>query len=319
MDLGALYRKLFLGDQSADVIPGVNVKQLNDAARPNANVDAKQINNPYVDSLIKPIAPIAGGDTTPTGGGGGGLSAAQIAEAQSAAKVNKLRGDIHGKGNSLLSIYDQMFGNLDNLLKERADQTEGDYGKQFKQAADQYAQSIPEIQNSYASVGASNSTDTADAKDKAKVGFDNTNATIGKNKQDDLTKVAQYGTQQKAKIQSSKDAAARNIGKADQVTDEQALTDLGNTLDTSTDTAKADLATLGTDSGARGQLASLTGDNGRFQQATNALDSIIKSSMGGAVKQAAVQSIVDNAGLTDDQKKQVQLQYGNVYNEQNAQ
>jgi len=89
-----------------------------------------------------------------------------------------------------------------------------------------------------------------------------------------------------------------------------------NDVEGNIDTAKTTRATLGTDEGARGTVSALTADNGRFDAAVTALDSIIKSSMSGSVKDAAVQAVTDSAGLNDEEKKKIQQTYGNVYAEQ---
>jgi len=91
-----------------------------------------------------------------------------------------------------------------------------------------------------------------------------------------------------------------------------------NDIERNIDQAGVTRATLGTDGDAAKAVSSLTADAGRFEAATNALDSIIKSSMSGAVKEAAVKAVTDNAGLSDEEKKKVQAQYGNVYAEQAA-
>lgn len=253
----------------------------------------------------------------PTGAGGGGYGAVAPVDPNAAVR-KQLRGDITGRGAELQAIYDAIFGDLDSLLRDKAAKVESEYGDQFKQAASQYAASIPTISNSYASVGAADSTDNADAKTKAKQGFDETNVTIGKNKEKDLSSIGQYGNEQRAKFTADKDSLNRNIARAGETEDVDALRGMRNDIESGIGNASVARAQLGTDAGARGELSRLTADNGRFAAASNALDQIIKSSMSGAVKEAAVKSIVDNAGLSDTDKEKVKLQYGNVYNETNA-
>lgn len=247
--------------------------------------------------------------TTPTK-----LTASQIA----ASKASKTRGDIRNRGAELNAIYNALFGDLDTLLKARSGELETQYGKQFEDAAKSYASSIPTIQNSYAAIGAADSTDTSDAKDNAKDAFDTTNRTIGENKTKDLTAVGQYGREQRAKIQADQDALNYNLGQLDSTTDQGALDSMRGDVESRIGSANTTRATLGTDGTARNELSALTADNGRFESASNALDSLLKSSMSGAVKQAAVKSIVDNAGLSDDDKQKINMQYGNVYNESNV-
>lgn len=252
------------------------------------------------------------------GGGGNTISAADAAAAQRRAEAGRIRNDIRGRGGELNAIYDQLFGDLDTLLRTRSSDVERDYGDQLSKATEQYSSALPTIQNSYAAIGAADSTDTADAKDAAKKGFDDTTTTIGKNKQKDLAAIGQYGNEQRAKIQSDRDSLNRELGRLDETDDVDALRATRSNVETNLGAAGVTKQTLGTEGKAAKDLSALTQDAGRFEAASNALDNILKSSMSGAVKEAAVKAIVDNAGLSDDEKEKVQLQYGNVYQEQNA-
>ena len=240
------------------------------------------------------------------------------ADALDAAARTSLRGEIKGKAGLVDATYQDLFGALDNLLRSRDSELEGQYGEQFKKAGDQYADAIPEIETSYAAIGAGDSTDNTYAKNNAKKGFDETTATIGANKTADKAKLGQYGVENRAKIASDREAAARAITQADSTTDVGALRSMRNDLDTNLGSANVTRATLGTDGEAGRQLSTLTGDNGRYDAAVNALDGILKSSLSGAVKDAAVQAVTTNAGLSDEDKKKVQATYGNVYAEQSA-
>lgn len=284
------------------------------APKANARPTGQQTQVPQIQNIADTFV---GGDGTTYGtGGGGAYSSAPSAE--DLAMLQTLRDESRGLGGQLNSIYEAMFGDLDKLVKSRSKQVESDYAKQFEQTAQQYADSIPTIENSYAALGAANSTDTSDAKDTAKEGFDDTTATIGKNKEKDLSAIGQYSKEQRAQIEADKQAVSRNLGRLDETDDIDSLRGLRNDMESNLGSARVTRSKLGTDEGARGELAKIGADKGRFEAATTALDNIIKSSMSGATKQAAVKSIVDNAGLSDEEKEKVNLQYGNVYEEQQA-
>jgi hypothetical protein len=226
--------------------------------------------------------------------------------------------EIRARGGDIDKAYAGLFGDLDTLLKSRSGELETQYGQQLKQAGDQYAAAIPQIETSYAALGAGDSTDTTYAKIGAEKGFEDTTKTIGENKKTDQAKLGQYGEEQRAKFQADKDAAQRNVSRAGETTDTDALRTLRNDLESNLSEAGVTRATLGTDEGARGELSRLTADKGRYQSAVDALDSILKSSLSGGVKQAAVKAIADSSGLSDDEKKKIQETYGNVYAEQAA-
>lgn len=247
--------------------------------------------------------------------GGGGVRRPVDTDA---AIKQQLRGEIKGRGADVDRIYNALFGDLDALVRARDAELETEYGGQLTKASDQYADALPQIETSYAAIGAADSTDTSDAKTGAKKGFEETASTIKKNKETDKSKLGQYSNEQRAKIAVDRDTASRNIARADETDDVGALRAMRNDLESNLGSAQVTRSTLGTDKGARGEVSRLTADNGRFEAAATALDSILKSSMSGAVKDAAVQAITTSAGLSDEEKKKIQQQYGNVYAEQAA-
>lgn len=246
-----------------------------------------------------------------TGGGGGTAD-------PDAASRNALLGEITGLGGDVDSIYGALFADLEKLIRSRDAELETQYGEQLKKAGDQFAAAIPEIEGSYAAIGAADSTDNWRAKNDAKEGFEETTKTIGKNKEADKAKLGQYKENQRVKFTEDQNSAKREIGRAGETTDVDALRSLRNNVQDNISAARVSQSNLMTDEGGRGAVRNLTQDAGRFEAATNALDSIIKSSMSGAVKEAAVKAVTDSAGLSDDEKKKVDQMYGNVYAEQQA-
>lgn len=258
-----------------------------------------------------------GDGTGGTGGGGGSLLSAAAVDPDAAIR-SALQAEIAARGGDVDSVYQSLFGELENLVRSRDAELEGEYGNQFKKAADTYAAAIPEIETSYAAIGAGDSTDNADAKGKAKGGYEETTRTIGKNKADDKSKLGAYKNEQTAKVSADRDAARRNVARAGETTDVGALRTMRNDLESNISNAGVTKATLGSDGQARRDVSALTADAGRYGAAVNALDSIIKSSMSGSVKEAAVKAIADNSGLSEEEKQKVNTQYGNVYAEQAA-
>lgn len=324
--------------KNIDLIPGVGPnekkrKEHSDAinasmARNNVYSGEQLDFDPKTGRVYNTGIPYTGGDAGGAGatavgnssssGGGGLLYGGGGAIDRDASLRNSLRGEIASRGGEIDSIYSTLFGNLDSLLRTRGQELESQYGEQFKKAADAYTGALPEIENSYAAIGAADSTDRTDAKTKAKTGYEETTKTIGKNKKADEAKLGQYGEEQRARFRADQESAKRNLARVNETDDVNALRGLRNDIESNISQAGVTRATLGSDGAARQQLSSLTQDNGRFQEATNALDSIIKSSMSGSVKEAAVKAIVDNAGLSEEDKKKVNMQYGNVYAEQAA-
>lgn len=235
-----------------------------------------------------------------------------------AGERNRLKGAISGRGGEVDNVYNSLFADLENLVRSRDSELETQYGGQLKKASDTYTEAIPQIDSSYAALGAYDSTNRGDARTKADKGFKETTDTIGNNKKADKAKLGQYKNEQAAKFTADRDSAKRAIDSSANTTDVDALRTLDNGLSENLSQAGVTRATLGSDGTARQAVSSLTGDNGRYDAAVNALDSIIKSSMSGAVKEAAVKAVTDAGGLSEDEKKKVQETYGNVYSEQAA-
>lgn len=260
------------------------------------------------------------------GGGGGGTSAYEaqrMAEeaakkAEEDAQRNALRGEISGKAGTIEQIYGQLFGDLNNLVISRDKELESQYGDQLGQASKQYADALPEIDQSYAAIGSYDSTQRNDSRGKAKDGFEDTTKTIKKNKETDKAKLGQYKKENETKFTTDRDRARTEINRAGSTNELDALRGLRTNLEDNISSATNTRATLGTDGAAREAVTNLTKDGGRYEAAVNALDGIIKSSMGSDLKAAAVQAITDSAGLSDEEKEKVNQQYGNAYAEQQA-
>lgn len=241
-------------------------------------------------------------------------SAADLAAAKAAAKLEALRGDIRGKQDPILAAYEALFGELDTLARTRAGDIETAAGANVGKLTEGYTGALPGIDSSYASVGAYDSTNRGDARDTAKKGYETSVEEVGKTKQSDLAKVGQYADEQKSNWNADKDSILRLIGRVGETENEQDLYNARNEVENKLGTLGATRSTLNTDAGARGKLTELTGDAGRFDAIKGSLDNIINSSMSGGVKSAAVQAVTQSAGLTDEDKQKVKAMYGDVYN-----
>lgn len=251
------------------------------------------------------------------GGGGGGTTATTTVDPDIAIRA-ALRNEIAARGGEVDSVYGSLFSDLDNLLRARDAELTTQYGTQRAKAGEQFTEALPAIDQSYAALGSYDSTQRGDSRGKAKKGFEDTTETIKQNEQADKGKLGQYGNEQRAKFTADKESAQRNVSRAGSTEDVAALRGMRNDLETNLSTAAVTRATLGTEGKARKDLESLTKNEGRYEAAISALDSILKSSMASDVKAAAVQAVTDSAGLSDEEKKKVQETYGNVYEEQAA-
>lgn len=258
-----------------------------------------------------------GATTDLTGGGTTGGTTTPTVDPE-AAKRAALIDQLTGHTGDVQAAYDALFNDLNTLLQSRRDALNTQYDKQLKTASQNFTDVLPTIDQSFAALGSYDSTQRGDNRAKAEKGYQDTVSTIGDNKNKDLSALGQYGKESRAKFQADKESAQRYIDSAKNTTDVNALQSANNNLDTNLSQAKVTDATLGTDASAAKDLQGRTSDNGRFQAAMDALDSVIKSSMPSDVKAAAVTAVSNAAGLSEADKKKVQAQYGNVYAQQQA-
>jgi len=249
---------------------------------------------------------------------GGQVQSASTTVDPSVARRNALIALMSGKRSAIDEAYNALFGDLETLLQSKAGELETQYGGQLKKAGEQFADVLPTIDSSYAALGSYDSTQRGDSRGKAQKGYEETVSTIGQNKTKDQAALGQFGNESRAKFQADKDAAIRYIDSAAGTTDENAVREANNNLDTNLSQTGVTRATLGTSGSAASQIKGMTADNGRFQAAIDSLDAIIKSSMPTDVKAAAVAAVTSAGGLSDEDKKKVQAQYGNTYAEQAA-
>lgn len=236
------------------------------------------------------------------------------AAAANAARIAGLRGDITGKRDAIMAAYNALFGDVKNLAKSQSADVERKAGENINDLTQSYTSSIPQIESSYAAVGAGDSTDTRDAKIGAKSGFDKSVKEVGENKADDLAKIGQYVDENTANWMADRDSIMRLIDRVGDTEDVGDLNEARNTVENKLGTLGATRATLDTEKGARGKLSDITADNGRFAAIKDSLDKIVNSSLSGGVKAAAVQAVSDSADLTEADKQKVKQMYGDVYN-----
>ena len=260
--------------------------------------------NRYVTVADPSLGATSGSAVSGSGAGGTG----------SAALLAALR----SKRSAIDEAYNALFSDLDTLLKARAGELDTQYGDQLKKAGQDFADVLPTIDQSFAALGSYDSTQRGDNRAKAQKGYEDTVKTIGSNKEKDMASLGQLGIKNRAEIQADREAANRYIDSAANTTDENALREANNNLDTNLSKAKVTRATLVPGASASQSIKDMTADNGRFQSAIDSLDAIFKSSMPDSVKQAALTAVTTAGGLSDEEKKKAQVQYGNVYAEQSA-
>lgn len=286
-----------VADPNFDLIPGVD--------------------NPYNNA---PAAP-AKKPTGKTGGGGANVGAEVLAANTGAggapvvnyAMVDELRKAIKGNRPAIEEAYNALFGDLDSLARDRVSDIDRKLGENTAALTGQYTEALPALDQSYAAVGAFDSTNRGDARTKAKTGYEKSVKEVGDAAGEERTKVGQYVTENKAKYGADKDSVLRMIDRVDQTEDEGDLRQARNDVEGKFGDLGVQRATLQSDAGAKGALKGIGAGNERFNSIKASLDQIVNSSMANGVKAAAVEAVANSADLTDEDRQKIKLEYGQVY------
>lgn len=140
MDFGALISKLVFGNQAADVLPGVNLKQLNNATSTSGFVPntEENLSNPYIDSS-RIIAPTGGNvqEATPDYGYYGGYASPEAQQAAARkAQVDAVLAGLSPLDTVRANAQNRAQSTYDEMLKQYGAEDARDkanYGKQVTQ------------------------------------------------------------------------------------------------------------------------------------------------------------------------------------------
>lgn len=212
MDFWAAIRKAF-GDQSADVIPSVNYKQLNNSLEPNAGLKVSNDSNPYIEEsekLWKPTALELANDTkitpiVPTVDPYAAMRAAQGKEAQG------IKDRILGRGGEIDSILNDILGRVDSLVADRKTKRQGQYDTDSAALIDSLNAAIPEIQKAFASLGLSSSTFVDKRVGDTEGEYKKSQATVDQQFDDDVAGYGAWADAERANARASADKARNDL------------------------------------------------------------------------------------------------------------
>lgn len=261
-----------------------------------------------------------------TDGSTGGASvnndgdASATAEAARVARDNaervKLRGGTREQIAAAQALYDQVFGDIDNLGRERIGSLEKDYMGKNERLTGDYLESLPTIENNYAAIGNDSSTYKGRALGKAEAGYKQGQEELGKAKGEDVAKVGSFVATNKAKYQADRDSMNRMGSRLDEVEDLGALREGRNSVEAKRGALQADRAGFMTDAGLQGELKGLTNASARFGGIAEAAKNIYGSAATVSMKNAALNSLIANSGLSPEEQQQILSTYSSQAEEE---
>lgn len=262
-----------------------------------------QVYNPSAgsDSQMKQKAATDGqysGETAPNPGtvsygSGGGTGAAPTFDR------NGFMAQLTKKWTDLGSVLNDLYGQIDTLTRDRADQLNQNYTTQENQLAKDYADVAGKTASAYAGRGLADSSYLGEAQDANMNTYNTTLSQLGQDKQSNYAALGRYNQEQKAGIDATRNQYGQAFGNLDSY-DDQGLVDLGSNLDTSAASAATQRASLGTDSDYVKALNSVT----PIQQQGSAqlqarLQNLVASTAPANAKRQIARGFIKTATLND--------------------
>lgn len=304
MDLGALFRKLVLGDQSADVIKGVNVA--------NAMKKPTIANDPVIqqagnEMIAEGQAKIAARNAAGVDGSGvattyAAPTAAQIKASQDAAKKSKLKSESMSSLDELMNAYELIKG---LIKKTGADQT----GRLNKEYDDKVNAQVEDMKTGMYETDASNAANNlGDSSfrsfDRSKVrkAADSNVTTLNSSRANDVAAVGRMVSEDTAKYDADQAGIARTRSMLNETDDLDELQATANNLDSTKRGVNAAKGKYGE----QGEFAAKANSLGNYD--TSALEQSLQSVVANAAadpstKVGTINDLLDGVSALDDKKK----------------
>lgn len=146
--------------------------------------------------------------------------------AQKRAQANALKSSISGIINNIRSVYDSIYGDINNVGADKANAVNQRFNKENTALIDQFNSEFPQIGNAYSGRNTYDSSYRTDAEDGATKQFGNMQQDLTMSRDDDLAKVGQFVATQRAGVtadKSSLDSISAAIAQSEDPTELQTL------------------------------------------------------------------------------------------------
>ena len=301
--------------QAVQVRPGMAVTPLiGNQGVTNSGYDStgrKVVNNAKPNSNTN-TAPNIDARNTGNGGGGGGGGGGAVDT--SAAERAALLQEINGMSPRAQALFADVFQRIRNVAADRRGKVDKTYNDQDASDLKTYGEAVPQIDNAFAALGIGNSTYAGDRIDDAKEALDGSLAKSKENRMADTAEVGNWEASQRGAFEADQANINDAVGRSGGVKDVGTLRDARNNLTTTVNNIQGKRQALNDDGAAISSLNAQTGRSSNFDSAMKSLEGVLASSMDVGTKNAAKQALVDNAALTDDEKKKLsEVQVNNPY------
>lgn len=241
------------------------------------------------------------GAQTNTGWTAGAQRAGGAAPGVDMAKVTQGRSAIKGLVNSMLGVYDALYGDINNVARDKTNQVADRYNLDLQSQTDQFNEQFPAIGQAYQSRGSYDSSYRMNAEEAAQNQFKNNLGALAQGRDQDLAGVGQFVAQQQADINAQKGGVQAILAQIDQTDDVNELTQLRNTLDERLRSVQAARAGAQSQGSYLSQLNAVVPAESRVAGLQQNLTNVINSQVPSAVKRTIGQQLIQNAGIPQSQ------------------
>lgn len=224
-----------------------------------------------------------------TGGGGGGTTDSTAA----------LKSDILNKWNTLQSVFQGLFGDVDSNIRNRSGELSKDYDDQIGTLVKGYGTATGGTSSAYAARGLSDSSYLSDAQQQNTDIYDQSLKSLADDKTSKLAELGRFGESTKARYGAAKDSFGQSISRLDDY-DEAGLGTLDSQLGGAIGDASAARAGLGSDQQYIEGLSKISPiqQQGTAQLAAR-LKTLVQSAAPAQAKKYIAQGLIKASSLND--------------------
>jgi hypothetical protein len=228
--------------------------------------------------------------------------------AEEAAKRQQLQGGIKKLIGDTLGIYDSLYGDVRGAAQSQRQLLDQRFDRETGSLSDQFNQELPKIGRAYAGRGAFDSSYRIDAEAGAQKGFQNQVTDLSEQRKADAARIGQGVAEQEAQFGAQQGLLNTVLGRIDETTDVNELTQLRNELDRKMAELTAGRASNMSRDAYTQKFNQLAPASDRLSGLQSTLSQIINGQAPGPLKRAVAQQIIGSAGLPKDQEDQLLAQ-----------
>ncbi len=210
-----------------------------------------------------------------------------------------LQNDISSRISNIQSVYDQLTGNIDKIVNERAQQYGQNYDQQLNNLNQGYQTNAGQQAGAYGARGLGDSSFYGAAQQQAGDIYNQNLGNIMQDRSNTLGQLGQYAQSAKAQYGAGRNAYNDVLGQLGQFSGDQ-LQGLNSTLGSNLSNVNAQAAGIGTNADFLGALNKITPtQNQGTSQLASKLQQLVTSGAPQFAKSQIAQGLIKQAQLTD--------------------